>query len=50
MEKLAANYPDDAEARIPRARVHYEKLASVTAGTQSARPELARVRQVLASK
>ena len=32
-----------------RARVHYEKLASVTAGVQSTRPELARLRQQLAS-
>jgi len=33
-----------------RARVHYEKLASVTQGSDGARPELARTRQVLASK
>jgi hypothetical protein len=32
-----------------RARVHYEKLASVTKGVQSTRPELARTRQQLAS-
>ena len=32
-----------------RARVHYEKLASVTKGVQSTRPELARLRQQLAS-
>ena len=31
-----------------RARVHYEKLASVTAGVQSTRPELNRTRQQLA--
>jgi hypothetical protein len=33
-----------------RARAHYEKLAAVTAGTRSTRPELARVRQLLASR
>jgi tetratricopeptide (TPR) repeat protein len=32
-----------------RARAHYEKLASVTKGVQSTRPELARLRQQLAS-
>lgn len=31
-----------------RARVHYEKLASVTAGSQGSRPELMRVREQLA--
>lgn len=33
-----------------RARVHYEKLAAVTAGSGSARPELQRARQQLASR
>ena len=32
-----------------RARTHYEKLASVTKGVQSTRPELARMRQQIAS-
>ena len=32
-----------------RARVHYEKLAAVTKGVQSTRPELARLRQQIAS-
>jgi hypothetical protein len=33
-----------------RARVHYEKLAAMTAQTNSARPELGRIRQVLAQR
>lgn len=33
-----------------RARVHYEKLASVTRGSDGTRPELVRARQMLASK
>jgi len=33
-----------------RARMHYKKLASMCAGSDTSRPELARVRQVLASK
>ncbi len=33
-----------------RARVHYEKLAAMTAQSKSARPELGRVRQVLAQR
>jgi tetratricopeptide (TPR) repeat protein len=33
-----------------RARVHYEKLASMTAGGQSTRPELKRVRGVIAGR
>ena len=33
-----------------RARVHYEKLASVTAGSPGARPELKRLREQLASR
>jgi hypothetical protein len=33
-----------------RARVHYEKLAAMCAGSESSRPELARARQLLAAK
>jgi len=33
-----------------RARVHYEKLAAVTKGSDGTRPELVRARQMLASK
>jgi hypothetical protein len=33
-----------------RARVHYEKLASVTAGVKGSRPELQRMREQLASR
>ena len=33
-----------------RARVHYQKLASMTAQSKSARPELGRIRQVLAQR
>jgi tetratricopeptide (TPR) repeat protein len=41
---LAAERSGDAK----RARAHYEKLASVTKGTGSARPELMRVREQIA--
>jgi tetratricopeptide (TPR) repeat protein len=33
-----------------RARVHYEKLASMTSGSNGSRPELKRVREVIAGK
>jgi hypothetical protein len=43
---LAAERSGDAA----RARVHYEKLAAMCAGSESTRPELARARQILAAK
>jgi hypothetical protein len=43
---LAAERSGDKQ----RARVHYEKLASVTKGSDGTRPELVRTRQMLASK
>jgi hypothetical protein len=40
----------EASGDRTRARVHYEKLAAMTAQSKSARPELGRVRQVLAQR
>jgi hypothetical protein len=40
----------EAAGDAARARTHFEKLAHMTTGVQSARPELARTRQVVATR